>query len=160
TLTNDFKANDTYATEGNNDPDSYLKTAAYLDEGPEAFKAGEDIVVTGTAMVGWSGLKRVEHWLRPDACVTHISFVTYLLLSVRGIRLLRNKRWPCSTRARGIAERSSALSRQWSGGASTGALCSLRARKRCSSTATWKASRSCLVMRFRARQASVGLQPW
>src|SRR5262249_19462285 len=51
TLTNDFKANDTYATEGNNDPDSYLKTAAYLDEGPEAFKAGEDIVVTGTAMV-------------------------------------------------------------------------------------------------------------
>lgn len=66
TLTNDYKANDTYA-EQNNDPDSYLKTAAYLDDGPEAFKAGEPVVVRGTAMVGWSGLKRVEHWLRRDA---------------------------------------------------------------------------------------------
>src|SRR5207245_2959978 len=65
TLTNDFKANDTYA-EANNDPDSYLKTAAYLDEGREAFKAGEAVVITGTAMVGWSGLKRVEYWLRAD----------------------------------------------------------------------------------------------
>jgi DMSO/TMAO reductase YedYZ molybdopterin-dependent catalytic subunit len=64
-LTNDHKANDTYA-EQNNDPDSYLKTAAYLDEGPEAFKAGEAVVVRGTAMVGWSGLKRVEYWLRRD----------------------------------------------------------------------------------------------
>src|SRR5260370_2012446 len=42
TLTNDFKANDTYA-EANNDPDSYLKTAAYVDEGPEAFKAGDAV---------------------------------------------------------------------------------------------------------------------
>jgi DMSO/TMAO reductase YedYZ molybdopterin-dependent catalytic subunit len=66
TLTNDFKANDTYA-EANNDPDSYLKTAAYLDEGPESFKAGQPIVIRGTAMVGWSGLKRVEYWVRPDA---------------------------------------------------------------------------------------------
>src|SRR5438876_1430890 len=65
TLTNDFKANDTYA-EANNDPDSYLKTAAYVDEGPEAFKAGEAVVIHGTAMVGWSGLKRIEYWLRPD----------------------------------------------------------------------------------------------
>jgi DMSO/TMAO reductase YedYZ molybdopterin-dependent catalytic subunit len=64
-LTNDFKANDTYA-DANNDPDSYLKTAAYFDDGPEAFKAGEDVRVSGTAMVGWSGLKRVEYWLRPD----------------------------------------------------------------------------------------------
>ncbi len=40
TLTNDSKANDTYA-EQNNDPDSYLKTAAYLDDGPQTFKAGE-----------------------------------------------------------------------------------------------------------------------
>src|SRR5215472_825918 len=64
-LTNDHKANDTYA-EQNNDPDSYLKTAAYLDNGPQVFKAGEPIVVRGTAMVGWSGLKRVEYWLRPD----------------------------------------------------------------------------------------------
>jgi DMSO/TMAO reductase YedYZ molybdopterin-dependent catalytic subunit len=65
TLTNDFKANDTYA-EANNDPDSYLKTAAYLDDGPEAYRAHDAAVVTGTAMVGWSGLQRVEYWLRPD----------------------------------------------------------------------------------------------
>jgi DMSO/TMAO reductase YedYZ molybdopterin-dependent catalytic subunit len=65
TLTNDFKANDTYA-DANNDPDSYLKTAAYLDDGPEAFKAGQAIVVQGTAMVGWSGLRAVQYWLRPD----------------------------------------------------------------------------------------------
>jgi DMSO/TMAO reductase YedYZ molybdopterin-dependent catalytic subunit len=65
-LTNDFRANDTYAN-ANNDPDSYLKTAAYLDAGPEVFPAGQPIVITGTAMVGWSGLKRVEYWLRPDA---------------------------------------------------------------------------------------------
>ena len=45
TLTNDYKANDTYA-EANNDPDSYLKTAAYIDDGPQAFKAGESIVMT------------------------------------------------------------------------------------------------------------------
>jgi DMSO/TMAO reductase YedYZ molybdopterin-dependent catalytic subunit len=65
TMTNDFKANDTYA-DANNDPDSYLKTAAYLDEVPDSFKAGEQVVIRGTAMVGWSGLKRVEYWLRPD----------------------------------------------------------------------------------------------
>ena len=65
-LTNDFRANDTYA-DGNNDPDSYLKTAAYVDSGPEVIKAGQPVEVTGTAMVGWSGLKRVEYWLRPDA---------------------------------------------------------------------------------------------
>ncbi|MCE9533389.1 MAG: molybdopterin-dependent oxidoreductase [Planctomycetes bacterium] len=64
TLTNDYKTNDTYA-EQNNDPESYLKTAAYLDPGPQAFKAGEAITIRGTAMVGWSGLKHVEYWLRP-----------------------------------------------------------------------------------------------
>jgi DMSO/TMAO reductase YedYZ molybdopterin-dependent catalytic subunit len=65
TLTNDYKANDTYAN-GNNDPDSYLKTAAYVDDAPAAFKAGLPVVIRGNAMVGWSGLKRVEYWLRPD----------------------------------------------------------------------------------------------
>jgi DMSO/TMAO reductase YedYZ molybdopterin-dependent catalytic subunit len=64
-LTNDYKANDTYALQ-NNDPDSYLKTAAYLDTTAQTFKAGVPILVRGTAMVGWSGLKRVEYWLRPD----------------------------------------------------------------------------------------------
>jgi DMSO/TMAO reductase YedYZ molybdopterin-dependent catalytic subunit len=65
TLTNEFKANDTYA-DGNNDPDSYLKTAAYLDDGQQAFEAGNEIRMHGTAMVGLPGLKRIEYWLRPD----------------------------------------------------------------------------------------------
>jgi DMSO/TMAO reductase YedYZ molybdopterin-dependent catalytic subunit len=65
-LTNDYRTNDTYA-EANNDPDSYLKTMARIDEGPEAFKAGEDITLRGVAVVGWPGLERVEYWLRPDA---------------------------------------------------------------------------------------------
>jgi DMSO/TMAO reductase YedYZ molybdopterin-dependent catalytic subunit len=63
-LTNDYKANDTYALQ-NNDPESYLKTAAYLGKDALRFKAGEPVVVEGTAMVGGSGLKRVESWLRP-----------------------------------------------------------------------------------------------
>src|SRR5262249_60856901 len=50
TLTNDFKANDTYA-EANNDPDSYLKTMARIDDGPEAFKAGKAVPLTGVAVV-------------------------------------------------------------------------------------------------------------
>jgi DMSO/TMAO reductase YedYZ molybdopterin-dependent catalytic subunit len=63
-LTNDYKANDTYALQ-NNDPESYLKTAAYLPKGPSSFPAGAPLVVEGSAMVGWSGLERVESWLRP-----------------------------------------------------------------------------------------------
>ena len=63
-LTNDYKANDTYALQ-NNDPESYLKTAAYLGRGEATFKAGEPIEIEGTAMAGWSGLQRVEYWLRP-----------------------------------------------------------------------------------------------
>jgi DMSO/TMAO reductase YedYZ molybdopterin-dependent catalytic subunit len=66
TLTNDSKANDTYAEAGN-DPESYLKTMARIDEGPESFAAGRPIALTGVAMVGWSGLRCVEYWLRPDA---------------------------------------------------------------------------------------------
>ena len=66
-LTNRFDANDTYA-ERNNDPESYLKTAAYFDSTKAAtFPAGKPVVIRGTAMVGWPGLERVEYWLRPDA---------------------------------------------------------------------------------------------
>jgi hypothetical protein len=65
-LTNDYKANDTYALQ-NNDPDSYLKTAAYLGKGTLTFKAGEPALIEGTAIAGWSGLQRVEYWLRPSA---------------------------------------------------------------------------------------------
>src|SRR5688572_14036308 len=66
TLTNNHLANDTYAS-GNNEIESYLKTAAYLDDVPAMVNAGQPLTVTGTAMVGWSGLKRVEYWLRADA---------------------------------------------------------------------------------------------
>lgn len=66
-VTNDSKCNDTYA-EQNNDPESYLKTAAYFDDlKAETFASGKEVTVRGTAMVGWPGLARVEYWLRPDA---------------------------------------------------------------------------------------------
>lgn len=65
TLTSDSKANDTYAEAGN-DPESYLKTMARINENTETFAAGRPIVLAGVAMVGWSGLRRVEYWLRPD----------------------------------------------------------------------------------------------
>jgi DMSO/TMAO reductase YedYZ molybdopterin-dependent catalytic subunit len=65
TLTNDYQANDTYAL-ANNDPESYLKTATYLDDAEEAtLPSGKAVVIRGTAMVGWPGLDRVEYWLRP-----------------------------------------------------------------------------------------------
>jgi DMSO/TMAO reductase YedYZ molybdopterin-dependent catalytic subunit len=64
-LTNDYQANDTYAL-ANNDPESYLKTAAYLDDTKDgAYPAGKAVTIRGTAMVGWPGLDRVEYWLRP-----------------------------------------------------------------------------------------------
>ncbi|WP_165226028.1 molybdopterin-dependent oxidoreductase [Aquisphaera insulae] len=65
-LTNDYRANDTYALE-DNDPESYLKTAAYIDddEREATFATGTPAIIRGTAMVGWPGLDRVECWLRP-----------------------------------------------------------------------------------------------
>jgi DMSO/TMAO reductase YedYZ molybdopterin-dependent catalytic subunit len=62
-LTNDFRANDTYA-DANNDPESHLKTAAYLDEAPDQFQGGKPVVIRGTVISGLSGLKRAEYWLR------------------------------------------------------------------------------------------------
>ena len=52
----------------NNDPESYLKTAAYLDDpAAETFLVSKPVTIRGTAMVGWPGLERVEYWLRPEA---------------------------------------------------------------------------------------------
>lgn len=66
-VTNDYKANDTYA-EQNNDPESPLKTAAYLDNLPAKIPAGQPMLVSGLVISGWSGLKRVEYSLtRADA---------------------------------------------------------------------------------------------
>jgi DMSO/TMAO reductase YedYZ molybdopterin-dependent catalytic subunit len=59
-LTNDYQANDTYA-EKNNDPDSHLKTAAYMDD----VVLGRTVQVGGLVISGWSGLRHVEYWLRP-----------------------------------------------------------------------------------------------
>ena len=64
-VTNDYKANDTYA-EQNNDPESHLKTAAYLDEFPKKIPAGQPVVMSGLVISGLSGLKRVEYSLSRD----------------------------------------------------------------------------------------------
>lgn len=65
-VTNDARNNDTYSS-GNNDPDSFLKTAAYVDMGPDKIKAGEPVFLTGQVISGLSGVKRVEYWLRSVA---------------------------------------------------------------------------------------------
>ncbi len=66
-VTNDYRANDTYA-EQNNDPESHLKTAAYLDNLPAKISAGQPVPIGGLVISGLSGLKRVEYSLaRSDA---------------------------------------------------------------------------------------------
>jgi hypothetical protein len=64
-VTNDARNNDTYA-HGNNDPDSVLKTAAYVDKSLDGQKipAGQPIFITGQVISGPSGVQRVEYWLR------------------------------------------------------------------------------------------------
>ena len=65
-LTNNYQANDSYALR-NNDPDSYMKTVARINvHGPREFEKGSSIRLNGIAMVGMSGLKKIEYWLRPD----------------------------------------------------------------------------------------------
>ena len=65
-LTNEYRAMDTYATQ-NNDPESFLKTAAYIDGNDVTARVGQAVTMTGTVMVGLPGVKRVEYWIRPDA---------------------------------------------------------------------------------------------
>jgi DMSO/TMAO reductase YedYZ molybdopterin-dependent catalytic subunit len=71
-LTNDYRANDTYATEFGDvphapDPYSPMKTLARLDvHAPQEYRRGGPITLRGVAVVGASGLKRVEYWLRAD----------------------------------------------------------------------------------------------
>ena len=62
-LTNDCRVNDTYA-DSNNDPESHLKTSAYLDNMADKVTAGQQVFVSGLAISGLSGLKRVEYWVR------------------------------------------------------------------------------------------------
>jgi len=66
-LTNDYRANDTYAEKQNNDPDSPMKTLARLDiHAPQSYPRGQPVVIRGVAVIGVSGLRRVEYWLRND----------------------------------------------------------------------------------------------
>ena len=65
-VTNDYRANDTYA-EQNNDPEAPLKTAAYLDNVPAKIPAGQAVSIGGLVISGWSGLKRVEYSLSRDS---------------------------------------------------------------------------------------------
>jgi DMSO/TMAO reductase YedYZ molybdopterin-dependent catalytic subunit len=65
-LTNDYRANDSYAEAGN-DPQSPMKTLARLDvHAPRKYAQGQAITMRGVAVVGASGLERVEYWLRED----------------------------------------------------------------------------------------------
>jgi DMSO/TMAO reductase YedYZ molybdopterin-dependent catalytic subunit len=61
-LTNDFKSNDPYANQ-NNDPDSPLKTAAYIDKAADKCPAARPLFITGQVISGLSGVERVEYWL-------------------------------------------------------------------------------------------------
>lgn len=65
-LTNDYRSNDTYSL-NNNDPESHLKTAAYVDRKSEQVKAGDPVILTGQVINGLSGLNRVEYWVRKVA---------------------------------------------------------------------------------------------
>ena len=65
-LTNDHRANDTYA-DANNDIDSWMKTMSRFHLRPSKAKAGGPIPVTGWAQVGVGGLSRVQYWVNPKA---------------------------------------------------------------------------------------------
>jgi DMSO/TMAO reductase YedYZ molybdopterin-dependent catalytic subunit len=63
-LTNDFRANDTYAA-GNNDIDSPMKTFARFSGVPATARAGQPVPLSGLAQVGVSGLAAVQVWRHP-----------------------------------------------------------------------------------------------
>jgi DMSO/TMAO reductase YedYZ molybdopterin-dependent catalytic subunit len=63
-LTNNYKANDTYALK-NNDTASAMKSCARFIHVPSEVKSGVDIPITGLAQVGMSGLKKVQYCLLP-----------------------------------------------------------------------------------------------
>jgi hypothetical protein len=64
-LTNDFKANDTYA-EWNNNVESVMKSFARFIKRPVNIKAGEQQFVVGQAEVGVGGLSKVQVSLHPQ----------------------------------------------------------------------------------------------
>ena len=62
-LSNDPRANDTYSNQ-NNDPDSPIKTAAYLNKPNIKFEHGVPIPLSGIAISGLSDLKEVQYSIR------------------------------------------------------------------------------------------------
>ncbi len=62
-VTNNPRNTDTYA-EGNNDPESVLKSAAFTDRPPEKLPADQPLTFRGVVMCGPSGVRRVEFWVR------------------------------------------------------------------------------------------------
>jgi DMSO/TMAO reductase YedYZ molybdopterin-dependent catalytic subunit len=64
-LTNDYRANDTYAL-GNNDLDSPMKTFARFAQVPPTVRSGEPIRISGVAQVGISGLAKVQYSLQRE----------------------------------------------------------------------------------------------
>ena len=68
-LSNDPRANDTYSNQ-NNDPDSPIKTAAYLNKPNNRFKHGDQILFSGIVISGLSDLEKVQYFIR---CIDSIS---------------------------------------------------------------------------------------
>ncbi len=64
-LTNDYKANDTYAL-WNNDVQTHMKTQARFIEPPKQMKAGQALALVGFAQVGMSGLSKVQYSVQSE----------------------------------------------------------------------------------------------
>ncbi len=64
-LTNEYRANDTYA-EWNNDVESHMKTQARFIQPPQRAKGGQPVLLVGFAQVGMSGLNRVQYSLQSE----------------------------------------------------------------------------------------------
>ncbi len=60
-LTNDYRANDSDAADFNNDVESAMKTKARFLNAPKEIKAGEPAAITGFALVGISGISKVQY---------------------------------------------------------------------------------------------------
>lgn len=60
-LTNDFKANDSDAADFNADVETAMKTKARFINAPKEIPAGKPAAVTGFALVGISGIERVQY---------------------------------------------------------------------------------------------------
>lgn len=63
-LTNDFRANDTDAADFNADVEAAMKTKARFIHAPKEVQAGRPVPLTGLALVGISGLDKVQYCVR------------------------------------------------------------------------------------------------